>query len=560
MANGQANVDPLIVPLIATDPQLDRWGLALMDCPDIQTGLWQNELADLGTDPDATVAEASANRASRRATILAQSMRLCSAFLVVTTANGMHDQLIFDLLTGMQRTVPAVDRMLLINRVPRRYLASEIVHEVKQSFATFDLRRIYMAYNFEGPLNRERIPAAPAAMENGDLPLPVFFRVDRSPVAQPPDKISDDDFLTSIGSQVDRGKLMNSCRKSVLQQYTNSLKEAWSRIQQESQGREERLKRVWQMMAEACYGFSRQPSSNSSESSMRLHASREIVSQLSDSLERTAPFWAKPGRKILRIAQSTRDQIGTTVSKLNPSAWLGGKVEAAVEAAQGRFRRGENGKVVTADALADLLLQADYRGDFRGMQDNPGPLRQCSQRIIDRFQAESQTRLNDQDLDRYTTTLWSQMSWKQRFMAGVAPSALIFGPLVAVVTLPFDFGGSSVLVLASMKELLLAGGLGLGAAFLSFDMMPKLAESQVAWQQLSDLFAVGCDEIGVPRPTQEQLPKLNNQGQLVPLLMPTIPAGGSMSDSLIEGSFRCQSSFWDTTRQLLSDMEKEIAI
>jgi hypothetical protein len=38
--------------------------------------------------------------------------------------------------------------------------------------------------------------------------------------------------------------------------------------------------------------------------------------------------------------------------------------------------------------------------------------------------------------------------------------------------------------------------------------MPKIAESEVAWQQLGDLYAVLCDELGLCRPNSEQMPPI----------------------------------------------------
>jgi hypothetical protein len=69
--------------------------------------------------------------------------------------------------------------------------------------------------------------------------------------------------------------------------------------------------------------------------------------------------------------------------------------------------------------------------------------------------------------------------------------------------LPLDFGGSSVLVFASLKELLGAGVAGLGIALLSPDRMPKIAESEAAWQQLGDLVATLCDSLDLERPSKD---------------------------------------------------------
>jgi hypothetical protein len=93
--------------------------------------------------------------------------------------------------------------------------------------------------------------------------------------------------------------------------------------------------------------------------------------------------------------------------------------------------------------------------------------------------------------------------------------------------LPLDFGGSTVLVFASLKELLFAGVAGLGMAMMNSDQMPKIAEEEAAWQQVSDLFAISCDEFAIERPTADQLPRLTvdqTRRRLLPSRLP-LPSG-----------------------------------
>jgi hypothetical protein len=57
-----------------------------------------------------------------------------------------------------------------------------------------------------------------------------------------------------------------------------------------------------------------------------------------------------------------------------------------------------------------------------------------------------------------------------------------------------------------MKELLLAGAAGVGLAIASADSMPQIAESEAAWQQLGDLYGILCDELGLVRPAESEMP------------------------------------------------------
>jgi hypothetical protein len=48
----------------------------------------------------------------------------------------------------------------------------------------------------------------------------------------------------------------------------------------------------------------------------------------------------------------------------------------------------------------------------------------------------------------------------------------------------------------------------LGIAIINSDHMPQIAEQEAAWQQLSDLFAISCDALGIPRPAADEYPTL----------------------------------------------------
>ena len=162
------------------------------------------------------------------------------------------------------------------------------------------------------------------------------------------------------------------------------------------------------------------------------------------------------------------------------------------------------------------LMQHDRRGVLQmddcvpNSSDQKQCVREACQRAIDRFQKESLIQLDDQQLDQFTSKMWSDMPMSKRLITGFAPAGILFAPLLAVVMVPLDFGGSAVLIFASMKELLLAGAAGVGLAMASADSMPQIAESEAAWQQLGDLYAVLCDELGLERPAENQLPLVGN--------------------------------------------------
>jgi hypothetical protein len=523
----QADADPLTIPLIAWDSMLDQWGVAIMDCPDIQTGLLPEEMTaqkaseHQGTPREGLTADASRLAATYRSKIMERAMRVSSTFLVVAGANNLHDQSLAQLLQGMQQEMAGIERWLLINRVPRRYRIEEIAVEITPSIDRFGLQRVYMAYHFDGPHQRERLPKEPLGLDVGDVALPVFVELYPRRSPQPPDVIPETQYLNDLGRQLDRSQLWRDQQGSLMEQLRERLVDARKEFTQQQAKKHQLVHRLQRSLAIASYEFSLDPKKTTGE--VRLHASQEIIQQVSRSLERTAPWWAKPSRLVLRIAESTKQQWTQLSKRLNPMKMLEDQSRQVFQGVQEKLHRGELGQVISAAALAEPL-----RRDLGHLQLVPsGPSaveldRRCQQ-MIDRFQVQSKARGDDQELDRLTEEVWKAMSWKQRLWNGVVPASLLFAPLLAVIALPFDMGGSSVLVLASIKELLVAGVAGVGIAMFNRDQLPQLAESHVAWQQWSDLFLVGCDELGLPRPAPSEAARLSWQGTQLKLQASEIP-------------------------------------
>ncbi len=131
------------------------------------------------------------------------------------------------------------------------------------------------------------------------------------------------------------------------------------------------------------------------------------------------------------------------------------------------------------------------------------------------FQKEDSTRLDQAWLDKWSQELWQHMSLKRMVYVGVMPLAPIFGPLLAVTLIPFDGGGSAVLVFATTKELLMAAGLAaLATPALAGGNVQDLVERETAFSQLSELFAIMCDSLGLARPDAHSIPRVNVGGSL----------------------------------------------
>lgn len=507
------------IPLVATDPELDRWGIAIMDCPDVQTGLLPDQLTDqIGASQDQMVHEQAQSISELRWQILQAAAPLCSAFVVVLPANAIHDQTVSRLMRLLQHQMSAVRQIVAINRVPRKYTAKQISDEIQKIYGHHAIDRQYMAYGFDGPLDCERIPKPPKFYTVPSLQsLPLFFRIDQSNRPQPPEPVADSDWLLSIGSQLDKRSLANELLQSTLQQLHTAVREGISTLQRREREMQRIVFELQTTIAQACYEFSTETSKRSKLPTARLQASKQIVHQISSSLEKTAPWWARPSRWANRVAGSTKTSIAKATSFVSlpdwmrGTQWFTGKAESISNWIRSRWSSGEAGRVVTSDQLMNHLKQFDKSGVlhlelFSGRQDaNESHVQQVKiacQRSIERFQNESSILLDEDQLDQFTRQVWTDMPMSKRLLTGLAPAGVLFAPLIAVIMMPLDFGGSAVLVFASLKELLFAGAAGVGLMLASADSMPQIAEAEVAWQQLGDLIAVLCDELGVRRPRE----------------------------------------------------------
>ena len=498
----QVRRSALEVPLVASDPQLDRLGIALMDCPDVQTGLMSGWHSEPDLVRTTRLDELSMAASEARFAVLERSALVCSAYIVVLPANAMHDQTVSRLLKMLEAKMPHVQRMLAVNRVPRKYESLEISHEMRTLYGFCNPSRIYMAYHFEGPQRREKLQCVPSEIsDRNDTHLPAFYRIDQVPVPQPPAPVDDAAWMLRLGEQLQGNALLSDAIDSSLTNLKIAAERGLQTARDWISESNRRLASIHSIIAQACLDFSLDPSASASQPKIRLQASRQVVEQIAESLERTAPWWAKPGRWMQRLAQASKDSVGYATSWMKMPTWMIDRGNSVGQWARTRLQRGESGKVVTADVLVDALAKCDRRGilslDDRGAQREH--IREACQQAITRFQAESSTQLDPEQVDGLTKKLWEQMPMGKRIIRGVAPAGILFAPLLAVIMIPLDFGGSSVLVFASLKELLFASAAGFGLMLASGDGMPQLAESESAWQQLSDLVAVLTDQLGLAR-------------------------------------------------------------
>ncbi len=227
--------DPLQVPLLAYDSGLDSLGLALLDCPDIQSAFGPGSVARDTVVSDPLDAE-QVQRHRRQ--MLGRVGRLCSAFLVVSKLSSLHDDTLLSILETLRDTMPGVRRILCVNKVKARYTPAVVDEQSRSLVDQFQIAHVYMAYDYRSHWAEHRLPTAPPGWKaDSDHPLPIFFRAVREesnshakPLDTDPMTLNSDlpvagmrpprveTYLQDLAHLLQPGSLVVESRRSVLNQ------------------------------------------------------------------------------------------------------------------------------------------------------------------------------------------------------------------------------------------------------------------------------------------------------------------------------------------------------
>lgn len=494
------DISTFAIPLIATDAALDTLGVGLIECPDIQTGIF----GSASTNP---WDESELPEYRRR--LLSQAAKLCSAFIVVTKLRDLNDRQAERLLTTLKESMPGLPRILAINLVRRRYAPSEILAEARVLMERFQIDRLYAAYDFRGELERERLPPIPAEFASlttrGEtVEHPIFFRLDRQlPDDQQP-RPAPDDYLLRLGKQLNQSEMVQAWRNTLALQLQQHLLQGRDELLRLATQQQRHIDEIRHDIADAILSMIAIRDEAGLASDVRLQTSKQIIRQINDSLHRTAPWWAWPSLMVDKTVAWTKESLSSAARSVMPVTAM----QQSLKGMKDWFKQSDRSQVMTADRLRKELRTRLPLEAFPTWSDEKWLT--TSQLILDRFQNENQTLLPDAQLDPWAKSIWDNMPWRKRLTTGLVPVATIFAPLAAVLFIPVDFGGSTVLVFASLKELVAAAGVAGAWAAFSGNPTPAVAEQEAAWQQYGDLVAIAMDTLGVPRPhNNATTPRLN---------------------------------------------------
>lgn len=488
----------LAVPLVATDPRLDSIGIGLLDCPDIVS----DEAFGLGS-PEA------------RRELLGRAATLCSAFLVVSSAESSRDSTLGDLLRIASDLMPGVPRLLAVNKIRARQTPDQVLETFGPLAKKHGIEIIYAAYDFDVPSSHPFIPApdeaVAGALEPGSDPLPVFFSLSEDADDNPPAAIGADRLLEALPSRLDRGQLFEKFRVALEASLRTAVWDDFlTRIDQDADQSVKATQRAQATLLDAALEFFAHREAGQ-VSELRLHQSERIIRQLSESFAATAPWYARWGVRMNARVRRIFGGAGDFIRQLTPSAIA----QRTAGEIKDKFRRGEYGSFMTPARLTHAIDRHGGATTLGYWSDQPiaadsETWNEASEAAISRFERDDFTSLDPRRLDEAVTKMWSEIPTHKKLAAGLTPLAAMLATFGGVMMIPIDFGTTHLIASASIPELFAAAGLTTLSTLWAGGQSTREVGRQAARQQLADFHAVLCDTFGVARMTD--LPKIRVGG------------------------------------------------
>ena len=531
--NRAGDADALGVPLVATDPALDRLGIGLLDCPDIVS----DEVFGVGSP-------------ERRRELLGRAATFCSAFLIVSTPNMARDKTLGEILQTVSDLMPGIPRLLAVNRVRPGQEPEDILDSFAPQSSKFGVERIYAAYDFEIPKSDPYIPKTVrqgdqivGIEQHPDDPVPVFYSIETQPDQNPPAEIEASRLLSHLTKELDcpesfdrflRGR-MTALRRSV---WETSLK----RLKEDCRDTETKSDRARKTILETTISLFTKRSPGGSITEIRMHQSKRIVKQLTDAFCDSAPWYARLGVRINTFVQKRAKAATELISRYAPTALAENYAESIKE----KFKAKKVGHLVAPDDLDTSLRR--YGAPLTlthwfGEQNDPLNTEKWDRALEDvlrSFDANDRVQFDGEKLQKVAEEMWNQVPRHKKLAFGLTPLAAMLATFGSILMLPFDFG-SSVIANASIVELLAAAGLTAFSAYWAGGKSAQVLTTQAAIEQMSMFYVLLCHHLGVD--AGDPLPTIELKQQTYQLPEPNLSAADADESTPEMPVYRINESF-----------------
>jgi hypothetical protein len=472
----QRAVDSLSVPLLAFDEALDQLGVALFDCPDIQRPQ-SGEIDGINA----------------RLQVLRAAGEICAGVILVASRKEIE---VVE-LQNIASHLPSATRVHAINFL-RRETPHEFLCDAPDEIRTRG-DACYVSYDFEVDANREFAPAIdPNFSESADPDperrVPFFFEALCEPERNSPSAVTADRSLIQIGTRLSPEALRQR-RQSELTATLKKAREYDLRILKQTvadRGRE--LNDAHGDLFEALLRLMHDGKS------LRIKIDPEIAASMAESIRRTAPWDIGLALMLKKGLLDAIMAAGTTLQ----TAWrffqtFSGKISFTTQ--KQKMERSQLDPTRVQEELTNWSARHGSVKDKAFWVEDAGA-------IVERFRVEERTNLTPVEWDAITRAFWQTVPRGRARFAILATLLTTLGAAVWIAVEPFT---GTVLFTSIVKGHVVAltvgelfGVLGVGAAGVAgatgfATLLENNLEAKLGRQQFSNLFAIACDRVGLPR-------------------------------------------------------------
>jgi len=505
--SGRDNVEELHVPLIASDTELDRLGFCVLDCPDVQT-------KDRGRD---------AEDHNSRLDILARTVQICSAVLLVWERSEVRDRLLDEMLTAVRRKLPQTPIHLLINMIepesdqPAKTRCDPDVNALIQKHSLV-ADGVFGAFRFRNeksdgqPGWRELTP--PALVEkfdgNGER-LPQFFVISPLQSENEPMQVHEAKFLENLPGHMNAAELQQTKMSGTWSRVVDEMRKAIQTTESLMKARQKRAGELHDGLRDFCTSLLFDPVAKVP----RQVLTPEFMEAFKESLEKTAPafVWGtmqlvKPFDWMLGKAKELVSGASDILSTLKKALNAGETVKEVARKAASTFEN-EIGSPGDAD-LFGCLDPDDITAQMKSLRwvRNDADQEQLSKAWIAVFRSmrTHPVKPGSAELEKLCSSIWNSMSvWDEIAFAGKNLLKGV-GALTVVVSAFFVMvDGGATLVLASSwlaalipSKMLFVTAAGGALTAAGAEIFLKSVEANTL-PYLAQMFAFAADVFGIPR-------------------------------------------------------------
>jgi hypothetical protein len=493
-------------PLLAFDSGLDRHGLCLLDCPDIER-----------PDDDAD---------GERREALEKFGRICAGVLMVVPRRQIECQQVLD----VRRALPETQCLLALNSLRAGSRTEDVIVEAREAFGDSDIP-VYVAYDFELRDYEQLTPCWDPNLETDSVEKhPCFFEASSDPEANKTDHVAESRSLHYLSKHFPPEKILKKRQAALAGEFAADLRECLDCVDSKLAAGRKKAEGASKKLSEKI----RQLLYKDGKPVVKIDP--ELLGAASEAALETAPLDIKIALKTNRMLSRGGRVLGSGIKALTPKhvqqalQWFFSKFDMAKE----RGGKALDTPLSKPETLARELARWSSACKAHRKE---GQWRESAETILERFRDKERTDISREDLAGFAREFWRHApKWKIRGTiltgAGLALGILALIPfdggatlvaanVVFVKSLLAYFGlKGSVLVLTSHELIAVLGGVALAQCAAGQNMADRIDEC-IADQQHANFLAIAFDELGLPReflpegmpaPTIAEEPNLSGYG------------------------------------------------